>query len=115
MKPSTDDDLLAIFARLRRSDREDAPAWCPELLDAPRQRPEPSRRWMPAVLAASSVVVLSLFLGRMPQHGPSLSEALPPLFDVPSGELFASIEPSLMALEAPSDFLLPEHLNLIHP
>lgn len=115
MKPSPDDDLLAIFAHLRRSDREEAPAWRPELLDAPRQRPETAHRRVFAALAAACVVLLAVFYTRVPQPAPSLSEALPPLLDAPPGELFASIEPSLLTFEAPSDFLLPDTHSLIHP
>jgi hypothetical protein len=51
----------------------------------------------------------------MPRHEPTLSEALPPLFDSAPGELFASVEPALLTFEAPSDFLLPDHLNASIP
>lgn len=115
MNPKSDDDLLAIFSHARRRDREDAPAWRPELLEEPRQRPEPVRRWVPAALAAASVILLAVFFTHEPQKEPLLSEALPPLIDSPPGELFASVEPSLLAFEAPSDFLLPDHLNRFHP
>ena len=46
-----------------------------------------------------------------PNIDDDLSEALPPLFDSPPGELFASLEPPLLAFEAPSDILLTTHLN----
>jgi len=113
MNPKPDDDLLAIFAHARRSDREDAPAWRPELLEGARQSSE--RRWVPAALVAASVIALAVFVTRMPQPEPALSEALPPLFDSPPGELFASVDPSLLTFEAPSDFLLPDSLNTTHP
>ena len=115
MNPNPDDDLLAIFSHTRRRDREDAPVWRPELLDEPRQRPGPVRRWIPAALVAASVIVLAVFLTRMPQDELTLSEALPPLFKSQPGELFASMEPSLMTFESPSDFLLPDHLNPYNP
>lgn len=100
---------MAIFAQARRCDREDAPAWRPELLNGPRQRPSYAWRW--ALVTASVVVMMAGFFTMMPRHEPTLSEVLPPLFDSPPGELFASVEPSLLTFEAPSDFLLPDHLN----
>ena len=112
MNPNPDDDLLAIFAHARRCDREDAPAWRPELLEEPRKRPAPVRRWVSTMMVAASVIVLAVFFAHTPQPEPTLSEALPPLFDSPPGELFASVEQSLLTFEAPSDFLLPDHLNL---
>lgn len=115
MNPKSDDDLLAIFAHARRSDREDAPAWRPELLERPMQRPATSLRWIPAALVAASVIVVAVVFTSMPQHEPSLSEVLPPLFESQPGELFASMEPSLMSFESPSDFLLPDHLNPYNP
>jgi hypothetical protein len=112
MNPRSDDDLLAIFSHARRCDREDAPAWRPELLDQAPQRPGFAWRW--AVVTAS-VIVLAVFFTQMPRHEPTLSEALPPLFDSSPGELFASVEPSLLTFDAPSDFLLPDHLNAYVP
>ena len=116
MNPKSDDDLLEIFAQARRRDHEDAPAWRPELLDRPMQRPSHAWRWVPAALGVASVVVLTVFLTHLPQpHEPSLSEALPPLFDSPPGELFASLDPPLLEIESPSDFLLTDHFNLSIP
>jgi hypothetical protein len=115
MNPKSDDDLLAIFSHARRCDREDAPAWRPELLERPMQRPASPLRLIPAALVTASVIVLAVFLTRMPQHELPLSEALPPLFESQPGELFASVEPSLMSFEAPSDFLLPDHINPYNP
>jgi len=112
MKPNSDDDLCAVFAHARRCDHQDAPAWRPELLDGPRQRPRPVLRW---VLEATCVIVLAVFISDGPRHEPRLSEALPPLFDSPPGELFASLEPPLLAFEAPSDILLTPHFNLSIP
>lgn len=111
MKPSSDDDLLEAFAHARRCDREDAPAWRSELLErrvAPRSR---VRRGMLLALEVACVIAVALILGDGPQHEQRLSEALPPLLDSPPGELFASLEPSLLSFEAPSDFLLNSHLN----
>lgn len=117
MKPHTDDDLRARFEHARRCDREDAPAWRLELLE-----PRPARRssaffrqWSLAALAAACAIVLAVFLGGTSTQEPSLSEALPPLFDAPAGELFASLEPSPLSFEAPSDFLLTDHFNLSLP
>ena len=115
MNPKPDDDLRAIFAHARRCDLEDAPAWRPELLDGPRCRPAPVRLWIRAVLVAASVIVLAVFFAHLPRHEPTLSEALPPLFDSRPGELFASVEPSLLTFEAPSDFFLLDHLTTAHP
>ena len=115
MNPNPDDDLLAIFSHTRRCDRDGAPAWRPELLDGPRQRPATPWRWIPAALVAASAIVVAVFINLMPQDELPLSEALPPLFESQPGELFASMEPSLMTFEAPSDFLLPEHLNPYNP
>jgi hypothetical protein len=115
MKPESDDDLLEIFSHARRCDREDAPAWRPELLDGPRQRPATPLRWIPAALVAASVIVAAVFFTHAPMPEPRLSEALPPLFESQPGELFASMEPSLMSFESPSDFLLPDHLNPYNP
>lgn len=112
MKPKPDNDLLAIFARARRGDREDAPAWRPELLDQAPQRPSFAWRW---ALVTASVIVLGVFFTHMPPHETPLSEALPPLFDSPPGELFASVEPSLLTFEAPSDFLMPDQMNPTNP
>jgi len=111
MKPNSDDDLCAVFAHARRCDHEDAPAWRPELLDAPRQRPRTVLRWVPVALLTACVVVLAVFISDGPGHEPRLSEALPPLFDSPPGELFASLEPPLLAFEAPSDILLTSRLS----
>ncbi len=115
MNPKPDDDLLAIFAHARQCDREDAPAWRPELLDGPRQRSAGSLRWIPAALVAASVIVVGVLFTQAPMREPRLSETLPPLFESQPGELFAGVEPSLMTFEAPSDFLLPDSLNPYNP
>lgn len=101
-----------MFAQARQCEREEAPAWRPELLDRPVRRPRAVRRWIFAVQAAC-VIALAVFLMEGPRQERPLSEALPPLLDSPPGELFASLEPSLLAFEAPSDFLLPPSLNHI--
>lgn len=110
-----DDELRAIFAHQRRRDHEDAPAWRDELLYAPMQRPRTSLRWIPVALATACIVFAALFFTHTPQPEPRLSEVLPPWFDAPPGELFASLEPSFTTFEAPSDFLLPTHLNIHIP
>ncbi len=69
---------------------------------------------MPAAFATACVVALALFLADSPLEPVQLSE-LPPLFDSPTAKLFADIDPPLLAFEAPSDFLLPSHLNLTIP
>lgn len=113
MNSRPDNDLHTIFAQQRRCDHEHAPAWRPELLHRPLSQPSSIVRWVPAALVTAGVIALAVFLTEMPRHQPPLSEVLPPLLDSPPGELFASLEPSLLAFEAPSDFLLPHHLN--HP
>lgn len=115
MKPTPDDDLRALFAHTRRCDREDAPAWRPQLLESPRERPPTVQRWLPTGLVAASVIALVVFFTHVPQHEPSLSEALPPLLNSTPGELFADVKPSLLAFEAPSDFLLTDPLNPMQP
>ena len=117
MKPHTDDDLRARFAHARRCDREDAPAWHPELLQQRPARRSPTlfRQWSLPALAAACAIVLAIFLGGPMYQEPKLSEALPPLFEAPAGELFASLEPSPLSFKAPSDFLLTDHFNLSIP
>ena len=110
MNKNSDDDLLSAFAHARRCEREDAPAWRPELLDRPVHRPRAVRRWVPAALVAACVIVMAFFVAA-PKHEIRLSEALPPLLDSPPGELFASLEPPLLTFEAPSDFLFTSQLN----
>lgn len=78
------------------------------------KRPRTPARWLPVSLAAACIITLALFLADAPKHDAKLSE-LPPLLDTPPGELFASLEPSFTTFEAPSDFLLPTHLNLHIP
>ncbi len=111
MNKNSDDELLAAFAHARQCDHEDAPAWRPELLDRPVQRPRAVRRWVSAAMAMACVIVLAVFLTDGPKHELPLSEALPPLLESPPGELFASLEPSLLTFEAPSDFLLTSQFN----
>lgn len=118
MNPTTpDDDLRTRFEHARRCDRDDAPAWRPELLEQrpPRRSPSILRKWSLPALAAACVMVLAVFLGGTPRHEPSLSEALPPLFDSAPGELFASLESSSLSFEAPSDFLLTDRFYLTIP
>ncbi|WP_395742342.1 hypothetical protein [Prosthecobacter sp.] len=111
MKPGTDDDLREIFAHARCCEREDAPAWRPELLERPVRRERATVRWIPAALAVACVAVAAVFFAAAPQREARLSEALPPLLESPPGELFAGVETPLLTFEAPSDFLLNPQLN----
>lgn len=115
MKPTPDDDLLTLFARQRQSDHEHVPAWRPELLNRPMQRQSSTLRWIPAALATACAITLAVFIAEFPKSEKRLSETLPPLFDSSPGELFASLEPSFASFDAPSDFLLPQHINLHIP
>lgn len=78
------------------------------------KRPRIPPRWLPVSLATACIITLALFLADALKPDAKLSE-LPPLLDTPPGELFASLEPSFTTFEAPSDFLLPTHLNLHIP
>ena len=116
MNEEHDHDLRAIFAHQRRCDQASAPIWRNEHLNPPLPRSSPARRWIPAALATVCVITMAALLSdvaRKPE--PKLSEVLPPLFDAPPAELFAGIEPPFTEFEAPSDFLLPAHLNLHIP
>ncbi len=109
-----DNDLHSIFAQQRQCDHENAPVWRPELLNRPLKPQSQSLRWLPVSLATACVIAMAWFIAESPLTQPQLSE-LPPLLDSPPGELFASLEPSFTAFDAPSDFLLPPHLNLHIP
>jgi hypothetical protein len=109
-----DNDLRSIFAQQRQCDRDNAPAWRPELLNRPLKPQRHSLRWLPVSLATACVIAMALFFAGLPKHNAQLSE-LPPLLDSTPGALFASLEPSFTAFDAPSDFLLPTHLNLHIP
>lgn len=109
-----DNDLHSIFARQRQRDHENAPTWRPELLNRPLKPQRHSLRWLPVSLATACVIAMALFIAESPQAQPQLSD-LPPLLDSSPGELFASLEPSFTAFDAPSDFLLPTHINLHIP
>lgn len=108
-------DLRARFAAQRHCDQDNAPAWQPELLHRPMQQHRRERPWFPAAFATACVIAMVVFLADAPKHETKLSEALPPLLDSPPGELFANLEPSFATFEAPSDFLLPDHLNTHNP
>ncbi len=109
-----DNDLRSIFAQQRQCDHENAPVWQPELLNRPLKSQRHSSFWIPVSLATACVIAMALFFADSPKHDAKLSE-LPPLLDTPPGELFASLEPSFTAFDAPSDFLLPSHINLHIP
>ena len=110
MNDEHDPDLRALFAQQRRCDHEDAPTWRDERLSAPARRPRAAIRWIPVSLATACIALAAVFVMQPTQAKPRLSE-LPPLFDAPDADLFAEVEPQLLAFEAPSDFLLPAHLN----
>jgi hypothetical protein len=110
MNDEHDQDLRAIFAQQRRCDHEEAPAWRDEWLRMPAGRARVAIRWIPVSFATACIAFAAVLLTPTPQPEPQLSE-LPPLFDAPPAELFASVGPPLFAFESPSDFLFPDHLN----
>jgi hypothetical protein len=83
-------------------------------LNRPLKRDTRSLRWLPVSLATACVIAMALFLADSPKPDAKLSE-LPPLLDLPPGELFAVSNLRFTAFDAPSDFLLPPHLNLHIP
>jgi hypothetical protein len=109
-----DNDLHSIFTQQRQCDHEHAPVWQPELLHRPLKSQRHSLRWLPVSLATACVIAMALFFAGLPKHNAQLSE-LPPLLDSTPGALFASLEPPFTAFDAPSDFLLPTHINLHIP
>lgn len=115
MNPESDHDLKQCFHTLRETERKEAPAWRPELLEPPHGSKYAAQRmpWrMPA--CAAVVVALGLLLSlRIQIAQPRLSEALPVLLDAPAAPLFTGMESSTDG--APSDFLLPAHLTLQMP
>lgn len=113
MNPPADEDqdLQALFARQRRADHADAPAWRGEYLQAPARRAAPQRHWLPVALGTACLALAALMWMPPVKSRPTLSEALPPLFDAAPGELFAHLGPSFTVLESPSDFLLPDRLH----
>ncbi|SKA94279.1 hypothetical protein SAMN02745166_02130 [Prosthecobacter debontii] len=106
------------FQQMRRADHAEAPAWNPDLLQAPRlAAPQRSFAWfVGAPLAAALVLMLALgvtFEEAVPvAEQPRLAESLPVLLEAPPAELFASLDESFAA---PSDALLPAHLTLSLP
>ncbi len=112
-----DHDLRESFAHQRRSDREQAPAWNPDVLRVPAKRQTKRMAlWLPITATAAACVLVSLVWLRedaKPSPSPNLAEALPELF-APQGEpLFASLDTSASAM--PSDSLLPSYLNIQLP
>lgn len=110
MSDEHDNDLRAFFARQRRLDHEDAPVWRGEWLNRPISRSRASVRWIPASLATACIAISAAWFMHSSKATPQLSD-LPPLFDAPPAELFAGVRPSFIELQAPSDFLLPDHLQ----
>lgn len=110
MNDEHDQDLRVLFAQQRRCDHEDAPAWRDEVLRMPARGPRASIRWISVSFATACIALAAVFVMQPPQAEPRLSE-LPPLFDAPEAELFAEVGPPILAFKAPSDFLLPTHLN----
>lgn len=115
MNDEHDNDLRELFAGQRRRDHEIAPVWREGMLHAPARRSSSGfPRWIPLGLATACIALAAVFLTHESSTGPSLSQ-LPPLFETSGEELFAGLEPSFPAFDAPSDFLLPTHLNLHLP
>lgn len=112
--PPDDEDLRGLFDQQRRADHSDAPAWRDEWLQArvQPQRHASIRRWLPVALGMACLALAALLWMPPAKSQPSLSEALPPLFDTaPGSGLFADLGPSFTVLESPSDFLLPDRLH----
>lgn len=112
MNPENDHDLRLRFAALRRADREEAPAWKPKHLRQ-SQLPAPRfhlPRWSIITSAATTCLLFSLAMIHRNERS-DLTKALPVLFETPAEPLFASLED----FSAPSDFLLPTHLNIYLP
>ncbi|MGV3661777.1 MAG: hypothetical protein ACO1TE_16445 [Prosthecobacter sp.] len=110
MSPPPDEDLRALFARQRRADQADTPAWREEWLHTPAPR-RAALRWLPVALGTACLALAVVLWMPSASSQQKLSEALPPLFDPPSGELFADLGPSFTVVESPSDFLLPDRLH----
>lgn len=105
-----DEDLRVLFARQRRADHADAPAWRGVWPRACTPAPQRAAvRWVPMLLGAACIVLVVWLPSLKPKQ--TLSETLPPLFDGSSDELFADLGPSFTVLDSPSDFLLPDHLH----
>jgi hypothetical protein len=106
----SEDDLKEVFEAQRRQERGLAPAWNPELLQ--RHSREASRAkwprlWLPGL--AALVVMLCIWSPWAQQR--SLGD-LKPLFAEAEAEPFL---PSASAGAWPTDFLQPQHINLIIP
>lgn len=116
----SDQDLRTAFARQRRLDHAEAPAWNPSCLQA-RAAPAPFRRtwrlWAPISIAAAACLALS-FVVFLDRPAPSLVKELPVLLpSSPTPErLLASLESSPWdTVVTTSDFLLPTHLTISMP
>lgn len=111
--------LREHFQQMRREDHVEAPAWNPDVLQAPRSAARrglsPWLTWAP--VAAAVVLMLawgtSVFESAPVPEKPRLAESLPVLMDAPPAVLFASLEDSFADL--PSDALLPAHLTISMP
>lgn len=115
MNPDHDHDLREPFARQRRSDHEQAPAWNPDLLRAPAR---PVRRhmpvWLPISATAAACALLSfVWLRDDAQPSADLAHSLPELFTTQGEPLFASLD--TVSSATPSDSFLPIHLTIQLP
>ena len=115
-----DTDLKTLFARLRKADHADAPAWNAEQLSRPaKSKSETVTWWRPAVAFAVAMLLAAVWLQikdtrehrnrlTLSTDGWLASERNP-------SPLFASLTRSQVSAEWPSDVLTPDHLNLIIP
>lgn len=125
MKPEdSDSPLRDAFHRLRHAEREEAPAWNPELLATPFSAPgsraffPARRRWLPLTsLAAAALAMTIVLFPSKPKR--SLAAELPVLLPPATAQEVAT--PLLAGLdERPwsamgSDSLMPRHLTISLP
>lgn len=113
---STDNDLRARFATLRKSEKDEAPSFA-RTLAAARVEKAPSKErpalgWTIGTLAAA-VAITVLIVPRLRENkpAPSLAEIIPVLLPASpdSGALFPS--PLFAEGRLPSDSILPLHLD----
>lgn len=114
MKQEPDADLRAHFQSLRQTDRENAPAWNPKVIETPLPRQHAALfRVLILPACAAAALAVGLVVMTFPQDNqPRLSDVLPVLFDSSGEPLFAAVESPQSSL---SDFLLPPHLTIQMP